>query len=160
MNNHRHNKNGFTFVEILVVVIILAISVVFFKTVFISNWSGYDEQLIRDNLWQEANVIIETITNDARKSHLISINQEQGDQAAVLIDRDNNTIATYIFKIDGSLQVINTNGAIKTLSEHIDIVQSSFAKQGNALYLTLSLKDQLFKREVVIQTTLEIYPRN
>lgn len=157
---NRGKKNGFTFVEILVVVIIVAISIVFYKTVFLSNWSAFDERLIRDNLWQESNVIIETITNDARKAHQINIDQEQGDQSAVLIGRDNNTIATYIIKMDGSLLIINDAGAVITLSEHVDVVKSSFAKQGNALYVTLSLKDQLFNKEVVIQTTSEIYPRN
>ncbi|MGE0268221.1 MAG: type II secretion system protein [Candidatus Omnitrophota bacterium] len=160
MRLSQFEQRGFTLIEMLTVLVILMILGGVFYTVFVTNWSAFEDRIARTNLWQEANEIIETMTADGRFAQTIDVFSDgSGNKSAVLNDSFNQPVATYLITSDGRFQ-INKNGVIKTLSGHINPGQSVFTKQGRGLRVELGLEDVIFKRTINVDTSTEIFPRN
>lgn len=160
MRLNQLNSKGFTLVEMLTVLVILFVLGGVFYTVFVTNWFAFEDRIARTNLWQEANEIIETITADGRFAQTIDVFTDgSGNKSAILNDSLNQPVATYLITADGRFQ-INKNGVIKTLSGHINPIESVFTKQGRGLRVELDLEDLIFKRTINVNTSTEIFPRN
>jgi len=153
-------QRGMTLVEMLVVLVISAVGIVLFYTVFITNWQAYQTHLTRSNLWEEADTIMEMVSTSVRDMRQIDVESGDEQQTATLTDPDGNIFASFLMTRAGEFQIVSAGNNTSTLTKNLDYPRSSFVKQGKALLVNLALTDQVFRQQVKIQTAAEIFPRN
>lgn len=165
------NNFAFSLTEMLTVVVMIAIMGGVIFTVFVTNWEALEDQISRTDMWHEANEIVETMTFDGRVAKLITVgNDAGGNQVADIFDRNDTLIASYKMAPDGRF-FIERNGTTKVLSNRIDFTNSRFIKgavtidgvsfdTGDSIWVQLTLTDALIRRNISINTTTEIFPRN
>lgn len=154
------SRAGFTMLELLVSLVVFTVALVFFYTVFITNWQAYQTHIIRSNLWEECDSIVEMISLSSRDMRQIDIARDSIQQSARLLDPAGQPLATYVMNEDGEFQVISRDNDVTIISQHVDFARSSFAKVGKSLVVNLALVDRLWAQDVSIQTAAEILPRN
>ena len=152
--------SAFTLVETLTAMAILGVAILFFQIVLRTTWFAYQDRILRANLWQEANEIAEKVTDDGRLARQVDIAASNGAQSATFIDKDDNVFATYTMTTGGELQVARAGGNPDVLTTHLDNMQSFFQKDGKSLILNLALQDKNFSRNVLVKTSLDVFPRN
>lgn len=154
------SNGGFTLIETVTVLAIMAVLSAVFYLVFMTNAVAFDDRLARANMWQQANEIMETLTADGRLSQDITVVVNgDGSQSAQLVDGLSQPLATYTITVDGRLTQLK-NGVTKVLSDKINVAQSNFVEQGEGLRFQLAMQEPLFRRVANIQTSTEVYPRN
>lgn len=154
------NKRAFTVTEMITALAIIAVAVVFINTVFVTNWTAYQGQISRTDLWAEANTIIESMTFDGRDAHEIDVASDNVNKTAVLNDRLNQPFVTYRMTSNGEFQMSRPGGGVTILSSHVDFLNSTFLKNGKSLRMNIVLADKVFGRDIKINAASEIYPRN
>ena len=160
--NNKKTERGLTLVEIIVVLVIISIfGGVFYSTMMI-NWSSCAERMARAQLWNEANDIVEKISQEGRFTREIDVVQDfsSGVQTATLLDWQDQTIATYTMSSKGTLEVVKPQATPMILTSNLDFDNSAFTKNGKSLRMDLALIDEGITRKVSINTQTEIYPRN
>ena len=156
----KHDCHAFTLIELLTVIAILGVLVSVTHIVFMTNWMANHDRIARADLWQEANTIMEYVSLDGRQSRTIAVTPSAGVNTAVLTDKDGGTLAAYVMNSKGEFQMSRGGGSFKTLSTHLDFVNSSFSNNGKALSLHLVLTDRIWNRIINVDTSTEVYPRN
>lgn len=160
MWRHGRQQQGFTLVEIMVVVLVAAIlsGVVF--TVFVTNWDALQDRIARTDMWHEANEIIETMTNDGRFAKAVGVQTDgEGNQVVDFLDIADQLLVTYKITPDGRF-LMERGGKTKTLSTQIDSTRSGFNREGPGMRVNLALREELLRRKITINTATEIFPRN
>ncbi len=153
----RINKRGFTLLEILVVIAMLGVVSGVIYTVWYTNWISSEDRISRASMWEEANIIIETLTADVRYSKDIIITG--GNKIASINNSLGVLVATYTITAGGKFQ-LTKGGVTQDLSSHINVSRSSFTSQGRGLRLQLGLDYPLYNRILTIDTATEVFPRN
>ncbi len=152
-------KCGVTLIEIITVLVIVGILAGVVYTVWFTNWFALEDRIARVSMWEEANVIVETLTSDARYARDISITG--GNKIATLTDSLGNMIATYTITPAGKFQVNAGAGSItQDLSSQINYIDSQFTPQGRGMRLDLAFEHDLPTRTINVETATEIFPRN
>lgn len=151
-------KRGFTIVEIITVLAIIGIGMGLFYSVFFVNWSSFEKQLTLIDLQMEADNIIEMLSFDAKFARQFTVtNGKQIDFS--FCDPTNNTPLTYALTTPGEIQ--KTQGSTtQVISEYIDYNNSSFTRTGDYLQVDLRLRDDVLGREVELDISTQISPRN
>lgn len=164
MRAARISRNGFTLTEMLAVILMIGVmgSVIF--AVFLTNWEALEDQIVRSDLWHEANEIVDAVTTDGRAAKSIQVMAAgaQADNTASFTGIDGEVFVIYRITPDGRL-LVERNAVSRTLSDNIDAANSAFVRDddtGRGLRLNLTLTDTLLRRAVSIATATEIFPRN
>ena len=156
------NKRGFTFVELMVVLVILTIAFGLFYTTFYYNWVMMETYTSRANLMQDADLIVEELTKDARNSRIADITCTP-DTACV----PSGASLTVNFAASGNKYTYGNNGnfiqqvgaGTRTLSNRIDFNNTSFQKVNGVLRVHLTLKEPLAGPDTAFDTWTYIFPR-
>lgn len=148
---------GFSLVELLTSIVIVGVLISVFYSVFILNWKAMEDYSVRSGLWQDMDVIIDQITLDARESAQINVSADQKDVS--MLNRQSAVIAAYAFTAGGMCQVTRS-GVTTTLTNSLDYALSTFRKNGESLVVNVVLSGDVLGREVSIDASTEIYPRN
>ncbi|MCA9394383.1 MAG: prepilin-type N-terminal cleavage/methylation domain-containing protein [Candidatus Omnitrophica bacterium] len=164
MQRTRRSQTGFTLTEMLAVVLMISVMGGVIFAVFVTNWEALEDQIVRSDLWHEANEIVDAVTADGRaaKSIQVEASNAQGDNTAVFTGINGEVFATYRITLDGRLLVERAAGS-RTISDKVDAANSAFVRDddtGRGLRLMLTLTDDLLRRSVSINTATEIFPRN
>ena len=158
------NKKAFSLMEALVVLVVIGVVFGGLFRFFISNWFAYEDKITRADLWHEANEIVETMTHDGRMAKTIEATEDATIKSVEMRDVTDNIIAVYSITQDGTMQMDREGDGdtIKVLSRNLDFDESEFVQDGisQALTVTLHLRTELFLRNVLIDTSTEIFPRN
>ncbi len=156
---HRSNK-AFSLTEIVVVILIFGVGIGLFHTVFVNNWSAYEDRIRRANLWSEANRFFELLSIDARNARLINIALIGNAKTVSLTSAvAGNPVTTYSITNNGNLNRAQNN-QVQVLSTHIDFANSNFTQNGQNLIINLQLQDSVFTRNIRITAETEILLRN
>ena len=162
VRNYFKTLNGFTMTEVIMTLVIVSILGGVFYTMLITNWSSYEELMARAQLLNEANDIVEQISQEGRFTKTIDVVQDfaSGIQTATLIDYQDQAIATYTMSSNGTLEIARPQANTVVLTNNLDFDNSAFTKNGKSLRMDLALIDDALMRKVSISTNTEIYPRN
>jgi prepilin-type N-terminal cleavage/methylation domain-containing protein len=156
LQNHR----GFSLMEIITVLVILGVSLSIFYAVFVTNWLAFQDRIIRADLWMDADAIIDALSEDIRSAKSFDISSDNGDQVLTIIDL-NDASTVYAMRASGIFEYQRPASSVfSVLSRHILMPDSFIKKSDDALQVNLVLQDHLFFRNIRIETSTEIYPRN
>lgn len=153
------SKKGFSLTEIVVVVLIFGIGIGLFNTVFINNWSAYEDRIERANLWSEANQFFEAMSVEGRNAQLIAVTTTGNAKTAVFTNAATNTLTTFVITDTGELRRLK-NAEIKIFGKHANFAQSNFTRNNRALIVELQLQEVVLNHPVNIFASTEILPRN
>lgn len=152
-------RKGFTLTELVVTLLVVAVGVGLFSSVFINNWSAYEDRIRRANLWSEANQFFEQMSVEGRNARLIDVTVVANAKNAAFTNAADNSVTTFTITDTGILT--STKGAaVKTFSTHAVFANSNFTKNGKDLIVDLQLKESVFSRDIHINASTEILPRN
>ena len=164
------NNNGFTFVELMVVLVILAIALGLFYTTFYYNWVMMETYTSRANLMQDADLIIEELTADTRNSfdaditcpapntNCVSTATSVNFAVNTATGGNRTTAINYVLGADGSFTK-QVGATIRILSSRIDFNNTSFQKVEGALRVRLTLTEPLAGPDTKFETWTDIFPR-
>lgn len=156
---HRSNK-AFSLTEIVVVILIFGVGIGLFHTVFVNNWSAYEDRIRRANLWSEANRFFELLSIDARNAQLVNIALIGNAKTVSLTNAvAPNALTTYSILNNGNL-IRAQNNDVRVLSTHAVFANSDFTQNGRNLRVNLELQDSVFTRDIHISAETEILLRN
>jgi len=162
----KKKHQGVTFVEILVVLVMLSVLIGVFYTFFFSNWKAYEERIARADMWQQADETVESISQLARQATSFTVS-ETTDEKTILINNDFNVDAEAIYKIkkNGAMEYFNNaagSGVPTVLAENINFDLSTFERtvDNAGLLVKLVLEENVLGRVVDITTSTEVYLRN
>ena len=161
--NWRIRKSGFTLVELVIVVVVLAVVSGVIFTVLGTNWSAYDDQNVRSDLLLDANEILESITDQARAAGGFSLEGGTTKKSVSILDEAGNMLVRYDVDKRGNsadLKMTHDGANFTLLSDHVDFDKTIFAVTGSTLTITLALKEDTFKRPIETIVRTEIYSRN
>lgn len=154
------SRRGFSLMEIITVLVIIGVSISIFYAVFITNWLAFQERLIRADLWMDADAIIDALSEDIRSAKSFNISSDTGDQVLTIIDL-NDASTVYALRASGIFEYQRpASPGLSVLSRHILMPDSFMQRSDDALQVNLVLEDNLFFRDIRIETSTEIYPRN
>ena len=155
----RENQSGFTLIEMMTVLAMIAVGMAVFYSVFILNWQAFDHHITRSNLWQEMDFIVDNLTLKGRLSRQINVSANSSAQTVTFMDAAGLPMAVYSMQNTGQFS-ISKGGNVETVSQHLDFTNSSFAGRGRGLVITLALQDDVMGQAINIATSTEVYPRN
>ena len=150
-------REGFTLVEMITVLAIFGIGSALFYTTFVNNWRILDDQLVRVNLWHDANSIVGSVSGNGRGARTISLFEDPVSKTATLELYD-TSIVVYTMSSNGRL-VMTKGGATELLTDRVDFTLSSFESFQNSLKFILVLQDDSFGRKITATTSTQIFPR-
>lgn len=155
----RANK-GFTLTEIVVVVLIFGIGVGLFNTIFINNWSAYEDRIARANLWNQANQFLEELSLEARNSKTIEVTATASNKSIILTNAgDDSVVTTFTLTDTGTLSRLK-NETTKVFSTQAVFSKSAFTKGTKNLNVDLQLSDTVLGRIIHINASTEVLLRN
>ncbi len=159
------NRKAFTLVELITVVVIIGIGIGFFYATFLNNWRALEDQDAQRNLWQDMNLISETITADARRANAVLV--AANGLSAQFIFPASSGLVNVTYSING-LNLLKIQGASNViLSRNVELdppapaPDSLFVGTSNALRLDLTLSDSqnIFGPAVRVTSSIFISPR-
>ena len=130
-----------------------------FYSVFLLNWEAFDSYIARADLGQELDEMVDTIALDGRFAKQVNLTSTGSLKQAVFIDPDGNVLGTYTIKNTGEF-IVHRGQIDSIVSTKMDFINSNFNKSGKSILLTLALTDQIFGKQVNLNSATEIYPRN
>ncbi len=153
-------NRAFSLIEVMTVLVILAIMLAIFHTVFITNWMAVQDRIIRADLWMDANRIVDLITEDVRVSDRFEISPD-GQEVKTFNLGDDPDVPSAVYVIRESvLEFRRAPAAVfSVLSRNVG-PGSIIDEQGGVLEIRLVLREDLFGRMVTVSTATHIYPRN
>lgn len=168
------NRRGFSLIEMVTVLAVVGTLVGVIYSVFITNGQNFQDQITRADLLQEANLIFEQMTDDARAAKRFDINTgttDGGDQqkSVAIIDFDDNEVRYVITELSADRTIIERQPIgddpdnlppAQLLSDQVVIDTSDFVADGNSLTINLALASNTFHRQVQVLASTEIYSRN
>lgn len=153
-------RTAFSLMEIVTVLVIVGVSIPLFYTVFVTNWLAFQDRIIRADLWMDADMIIDAIAKDLRSAKSFDVSSDNGDQVLTITDL-NGASTVYAMRASGIFEYQRpASPGFSVLSRHIFMPNSFMQKSGDTLQVNLVLEDNLFFRDIRIETSTEIYPRN
>ncbi len=153
-------KKGFTLTEIVVVVLIFGVSVGLFNTIFINNWSAYEDRIARANLWNQANQFFEDLSLEARNSKTIEVTTTATNKSIILTNAgDDPIVTTFTLTDTGTLSRLKS-ATTKTFSTQAVFLKSAFTKNTKNLNVDLQLSDTVLGRAIHINASTEVLLRN
>lgn len=154
------DKKASTLIESVTVVAVLGILTAVFYAVFVTNWITLEDRMALASIQEEADQSLERMTMDIRGARQIDLLEDGNSRSINILDSDSHLIAVYQMNDSRILQVSKDGENFSVLSPHLDYTNSGFSKLGKALAVKLALSDQVFLREVRVNVSTEIYPRN
>ncbi len=155
----RANK-AFTLTEVVVAILIFGIGIGLFHSVFVNNWSAYEDRIRRANLWSEANQCFEQLSIDTRNARLINIAITATTKTLSLTSAvAPSLVTTYLITNTGNLNRIH-NSEVQVFSTHAVFANSNFTQNGQNLIVDLELQDSIFTRDIHIRASTEVLLRN
>ncbi len=153
----RRRTAGFTLVEMITVLAIFGIGSALFYATFMNNWRVLDDQLVRVNLWQDANSIVGSVSGNGRGTRTMSVFEDSVSKTVNLELYDSSSIV-YTMTSNGRLEMTK-GGATVLLTDRVDFSHSSFESFQNSLKFTLTLQDESFGRIILVETSTQVFPR-
>lgn len=154
------SKRGFTLTEIVAVLAIITVGIGLLHSVFVTNWSAYEDRIKRANLWSQAGRCFEQMSIDARNASRINIINTLGTKTVSLTNpAATNPVTTYEIKDTGILSRTHNN-TVEVISTNTVFANSGFQQNGPNLAVTLELQDSVFNRNITITAETEVLLRN
>lgn len=156
------SKKSFTLVEMLTVLAIIGIGIALFYSVFFLNWSAFDKEIARVDLWQEANEIIDRISLDIKSAEQVDFNDNRGSPSffdSITLTFPDGNSSIYTITNAGEFQ-LDTGGGAVGLSQNIDYNNSFFVDNPQSVKLNLALENDVLGRRVKVRTSTEACLRN
>jgi hypothetical protein len=131
-----------------------------FYSTFLLNWRAFEDQLVRIDMLQDANAIMEQVSVSGRGSYSVQVAASGNDRTArfELVNGGHGGIRLYRITSDGTLQV-EENGVTTALAHNVDFSKSAFTITQGALAFTLALEDVVFGQTVTVTSSTEVFPR-
>jgi prepilin-type N-terminal cleavage/methylation domain-containing protein len=158
-------ERGFTLIEIVVVITILAIASTIMIYFLINSLKAYTMAVNQKTLFDEAKLAIERMVRDIRDARSITTPAEGGSGNAIVFQRTNSTAQdaqneTLTFRLTGTTleKVKASPSATSPLASHVStftVTRGAGENNEIALLLTLSLGTG---ENVTLQT--KVYPKN
>ena len=158
-NSRGSGRGGFTLTEIMAALLITGVGVGLFGTVFVNNWSAYEERIRRANMWSEATQLFESMSTVGRNSRVINVTRTPAVVSATFMNADPTIITTFTIAADGTVSRV-LGADIKIFSTRAVLADSDFTKNGKDLIVDLVLRDTIFVRNINITAATEVSPRN
>lgn len=155
------NRRGFSLVEIITVLVILGVSISIFYAVFITNWLAFQDRIIRADLWMDADAIIDAISEDIRSAESFDVSPDNNGGQVLTITDLNGVPTLYAMRASGIFEYQRPPAlGFSELSRHLRMPDSFMQISNDVLQVNLVLGDNLFFRDIRIETSTEIYSRN
>lgn len=155
------STKGFTLIEVVVTTGIVAVLGAVMYLVFITNGTAYEDQVARAEMLQQANEILEMITDDARGASRFDVANGTNQKELTIVSPGNLKVV-YVIKSANSTSTIEVvrNGRPKLLSDQVFFNDSVFNSTGSDLNIKLAMQTATFRGPVKVLTSTEIYSRN
>lgn len=158
MTHSIKKRAGFTFVEVITVLLIIGIGISLFYNILYINWNSFEKQLSLIDLQMESDMLLENIAFDGKFSRLFTV---AADRKSVMFTFPGGATVTYAFASTGNItRADSASGTVSTLAHNIDYTNSSFASLGNYFNTTLVAVGDALGRRVDLSVVTQIMPRN
>ncbi len=155
-------NKGVSLTEVLVVLVIVGVASAMVHTVFITNFSAFNQRIAKADLWQEGNRIVSRISEDVRGSNGFELNISETLKSLVVLDGLGAPFVTYNLSDAGQMDRVTTDGIVEVLSSSLNFDNSDLidVDTQSALRMELLLRRPIFTGPVDVVVTSEVYPRN
>ncbi|MFP4472641.1 MAG: type II secretion system protein J [Candidatus Omnitrophota bacterium] len=152
-------RRGYSLIEMIVSMMIFSTLAVVGGMVFFSNVVMFDKRMSSADLWQEANVFIEAVTEDVREASRVDV-PSGSDDVLIGYDRDGNQAFRYEIADDGKVRALSGPWGGTVFTRRADSSKSGFEHYGNMIDVSITLIDPSFVKDIAVATGTRIVLRN